>query len=214
MTFSLIGHVGAVVREVANGRRDGRATRIVVATRTYDTDPDDLWDALTNAERIPRWFLPVSGELRLGGRYQFEGNAGGQVTACDPPERLSVTWEFGGQVSWVTVTLAAQGDGQTVLRLEHEAIPDGEFWPTYGPGAVGVGWDLAMMGLAFHLAGGEKPPQEAFLAWNASDDAKALMRTCSQAWAEADIAGGEEPGQARTAAGRTAAFYTGEGAPA
>ena len=30
-------------------------------------------------ERIPRWFLPVSGDLRLGGRYQLEGNAGGEV---------------------------------------------------------------------------------------------------------------------------------------
>ena len=30
----------------------------------------DLWEALTSAERIPRWFAPVSGDLRLGGRFQ------------------------------------------------------------------------------------------------------------------------------------------------
>ncbi|MET3666831.1 SRPBCC family protein [Caulobacter sp. 1776] len=210
MTFSLIGHVGAVVRQVEDRERDGQKTRVVVATRAYDTDPADLWDALTNATRIPRWFLPISGELRLGGRYQFEGNAGGQITGCAPPERLEVTWEFGGKVSWVTVTLAADGEDRTQLRLEHEAVPDGEFWPTYGPGAVGVGWDLAMMGLAFHLAGGVKPSQDEFLAWNASSDAKALMRACSAAWAEADVAGGEDPEQAKAAAARTAAFYTGE----
>src|SRR5882724_8555264 len=29
------------------------------------------WDAMTNAERIPRWFLPISADLRLSGRYQL-----------------------------------------------------------------------------------------------------------------------------------------------
>ncbi len=209
MAFSLQNQLGAVVRQVEDGERDGQATRVVVATRVYDTDPGDLWDALTSAERIPRWFLPISGELRLGGRYQLTGNAGGKIIGCDPPQSLSVTWEFGGQVSWVTVTLSPEGDDQTLLRLEHEAIPDGQFWPTYGPGAVGVGWDLTLLGLANHLAGGEKPTQEAFLAWNGSDAAKALMRQSSDAWADADIARGEAPEQARAAAGRTTAFYTG-----
>ena len=46
-----------------------------------------MWDAVTSAERIPRWFLPISGDLRLGGRYQLEGNAGGEVLECAPPAR-------------------------------------------------------------------------------------------------------------------------------
>jgi hypothetical protein len=46
---------GAVVREVASEVRDGQPTRAVIATRTYDTAIDDLWDAITNIERIPRW---------------------------------------------------------------------------------------------------------------------------------------------------------------
>ena len=44
--------------------------------RTYETTIVDLWDAITSAERIPRRFLPISGDLRLGGRYQLEGHAG------------------------------------------------------------------------------------------------------------------------------------------
>ena len=59
-------------REVRSGSRDGSATKIAVARRTYPTSQADLWDALTNAERIPRWFLPVSGDLQVGGRYQLE----------------------------------------------------------------------------------------------------------------------------------------------
>lgn len=39
-----------------------------------------MWDACTDPERIPRWFLPISGDLRLNGRYQLEGNAGGAIT--------------------------------------------------------------------------------------------------------------------------------------
>ena len=143
--------IGAVTREVTDREYEGKPAKVVVAKRTYDTTPDDLWDALTNAERIPRWFLPVSGDLRLGGRYQLKGNAGGTITQCEPPKALGVTWEFGGQTSWVNVRLTARAAERTELELEHMAhVPD-EFWDQYGPGAVGVGWDLALMGLGEHV---------------------------------------------------------------
>ena len=64
--------VGAVTRVVGTREIDGRPARVVVAQRRYAGTIDEVWDALTNAERIPRWFLPVSGDLRLGGRYQFQ----------------------------------------------------------------------------------------------------------------------------------------------
>ena len=78
---------GAESRRVENREHLGKPALVVVATRTYDTTVDDLWDAMTSAERIPRWFLPISGELRLGGRYQIQGNAGGNITRCDAPGR-------------------------------------------------------------------------------------------------------------------------------
>src|SRR3984893_19112152 len=106
MKMDVARQIGAVVREVGSREHEGRPARVVVATRTYDSDVEDVWDALTNAERIPRWFLPVTGDLRLGGRYQFKGNAGGEITRCEPPRLLAVTWEFGGSVSWLTVQLA------------------------------------------------------------------------------------------------------------
>src|SRR3954454_3651920 len=144
---------GLRTREVRGGTRDGAPTKIAIARRTYRTDQDDLWDALTNAERIPRWFLPVSGELREGGRYQLEGNAGGLIERCDPPEAFAVTWEWGPMLSWLTVTLSPT-DGGTELELAHEAPVDPERWSQYGPGAVGVGWDLGLIGLELHLATG------------------------------------------------------------
>ena len=79
-------------RRATHGRQPHAARRARPArspiSAVYDTTLDDLWDACTNAERIPRWFLPVSGELRDGGRYQLEGNAGGTIERCDPPTRL------------------------------------------------------------------------------------------------------------------------------
>ena len=201
--------IGAVVRKVASREHLGKPARVVVAGRRYDTDIDDLWDALTNAERIPRWFLPISGELRLGGRYQFRGNAGGEITRCEPPRLLSVTWEYGAEVSWLNVTLAADGPG-TRLELEHIAhVPD-DRWDQFGPGAVGVGWDLGLMGLAKHLASGAAVDPAAAFAWQTSEEGKAHMRACSEAWGRASIAAGTNEAAALAAARRTSAFYTGE----
>src|SRR5215467_15687325 len=112
-------YIGAVTREVRAREHQGRSARVLVATCAYDTTVDDVWDAITNPDRIPRWFLPVSGDLRLGGRYQLQGNAGGEITRCEPPRHLAVTWEFAGDVSWLSVALSEVSAEQTLLELEH-----------------------------------------------------------------------------------------------
>ena len=203
--------IGAEVREVADKARDGKPVKVVVMTRTYDTDVDDLWEALTDPVRIPRWFAPVTGDLKHGGRYQVQGNAGGTILRCDPPELFDITWEFAGAVSWVTVTLAPDGEGAR-LTLEH-SMPaehlDSDHWKQFGPGAVGVGWDLSFFGLARHIeTGGDRPPENDS-AWMATDEAKAFMRASAEAWAEAHIASGEDAATARGMAANTARFYTG-----
>jgi uncharacterized protein YndB with AHSA1/START domain len=208
MQIDVPSYIGAVVRKVEDRERDGTPVRVVIATRRYDTDIDDLWDAVTNPERVPRWFAPVSGELTLGGRYQITGNAGGTVAECDPPKRFALTWEFGAQVTWVTVTLAAEGSGSTMLTLEHMA-PIDPHWETYGAGAVGVGWDLSLAGLALYLASGKAKDDAEAHAWATSEEGRAFMRGCAHGWAEAETAGGEEPGKARARAEATANFYTG-----
>jgi uncharacterized protein YndB with AHSA1/START domain len=212
MKIDIAATLGAVTREVSTREHEGRPARVVVAARTYDTSIDDLWDALTNAERIPRWFMPISGDLRLGGRYQLKGNAGGEIRTCEPPRHLAVTWEFGGQTSWVTVRLAEEAAETTRLELEHMAHVDGKFWDEYGPGAVGVGWDLAILGLERHLATrGAFDPQTA-MDWPTSPEGKIFVRGSSDGWAEASIAAGTDASAAHAAGARTTAFYTGESA--
>lgn len=199
--------LGAVARVVADRDVDGRPAKVVTLEQTYPTDLDDLWDAVTNQERIPRWFANVTGELRLGGSYQVENNANGTITACDPPRGFDATWEFGGGVSWIEVRLTAVDQDQARLSLSHIAHPE-EHWAMFGPGAVGVGWDLGFLGLALHITAGIDVPVEA-TEWAASAEAIDFMTGSGHLWAAADIASGTDPETANSRATATIGFYTG-----
>lgn len=202
-----VATAGLVQREVRTSSRNGQTTRMVVARRTYATDQADLWDALTNDERLPRWFAPVSGELKLGGRYQVEGNAGGVIETCEEPETFAVTWEFGGQVSWLRINLIPSA-GETTLELVHEAVVDPDFWAQFGPGAVGVGWDLGLMGLGIHLETKESIRGDYSKDWSTTPDGVQFVRRAAEGWAEAAIADGDDATAAREAAERTISFHT------
>jgi uncharacterized protein YndB with AHSA1/START domain len=207
MSFDPVATAGLVTRKVRGGWRDGTATRIVIARRVYEAGQADLWDALTSAERISRWFLPVSGDLRLGGRYQLEGNAGGVVERCKEPESFAVTWEYGGMLSWVEVTLTPYGE-RTALELAHEAPVDPDRWAQYGPSAVGIGWDLSLMSLGLHIDSEARVDPKEAATFPASPEGVAFVRAAGTAWADAAAADGDEPGAARQAAARTVALYT------
>ncbi|HEU0214140.1 MAG TPA: SRPBCC family protein [Jiangellaceae bacterium] len=206
-TIDPVRSAGLVTREIRTGSREGKPTKIAIARRRYVAERPDVWDALTNAERIPRWFLPVSGDLAVGGRYQLEGNAGGVVQSCEQPESFVVTWEFGGMVSWLRVHLS-EDDGGTTLELVHEAHVDPDLWAQFGPGAVGVGWDLALFGLDQHIASGAAVDPAEAATWLVSPEGVEFAQLCSEGWAQAAIGDGDEPEQARAAAERTVAFYT------
>ncbi|HZJ05746.1 MAG TPA: SRPBCC domain-containing protein [Nocardioidaceae bacterium] len=129
----------AVVRGLTTTERDGEEMRLLTAERSLPAEVEEVWDALTSPERVPRWFGgAVSDDLREGGRFQLEGNAGGEVLTCAPPRELSITWEYGGQISWVDVTLATVPGG-TWLLLEHTAPVDPDMWDRFGPGASASG---------------------------------------------------------------------------
>ena len=208
--FDVEGNLGVVERTVSPLKREGQPARAVTLSRSYATTREDLWDAVTNGERLPRWFVPVRGELGLGGRYQLEGNAGGTITACERLSHFAVTWEFGENVSWVVVRLADDGAANARLRLTHIAYLS-EHWEEYGPGAVGVGWELGMLVLAIHLARPDEPkPDE--VAFVTSPAGRSFIAGSSDGWARAAVAAGADPETAGAAARRTTAFYTGEAA--
>ncbi len=207
--INVTSQIANVTRSVGTRTRNDAPARTVTLSQTYDTDANDLWDACTNAERIPRWFLPISGELRLGGRYQLEGNAGGVIEECEPPRRFFATWEFGGGVSWIDVRIIPETDERTRLEIEHIAHVGDDLWAQYGPGAVGIGWDGAMLGLATHLSTGAAVDPAEAAAWMASDEARTFYTHSSERWRDASIAAGTPEQEATAAATRVTAAYAG-----
>ncbi|AVT39264.1 SRPBCC family protein [Plantactinospora sp. BB1] len=205
----IVDEINATHRTVGRAATPVGEARTVLLRRTYDTSMDDLWDAVTNPERLPRWFAPVTGEFKLGGRYQVEGNAGGEIIRCEPPRLFRLTWVFGEPAedgfSEVEVRLSP-GDGaeRVVFELEHIAVTDPERWTEYGPGAVGVGWDLALLGLGLYLGGQAITDPN---AWGESREAREFMTLSSNAWGAANVAGGEHPDAVAAMVANTTQFY-------
>ena len=208
--IDVIREIEAVRREVGQDRipaGDGRSVRL---ERDYDAPIEEVWDAVTNPERIGRWFLPISGDYRVGGSYQLEGNAGGQILECNRPNHLKVTWIYGPvsnetDISEVLVRLSSVDAGTTRLLLQHTAVVPEDRWEEYGPGAVGVGWDGALLGLTLHLRTGKtvEDPE----AWQVSDQGREFNTRSSEAWGEANRAAGADPGVAARGVTNSTAFY-------
>lgn len=205
----IIGQVSEPHRVVATGGGSGDSfgqPRSVLIRRSFPATVRDVWDACTTAERIGRWLAPVTGELRPGGRYQLAGHPGGEIVHCEPPRLLRVTW---GHESEVEVRLApGDGDADTVFELEHAGItdPDSALWARFGPGGVGVGWDLALLGLYLYLVTGRERPADP-AAWAASPEAREFISRSSQAWGIAFREAGASEAEAAAAVAETTAFY-------
>jgi uncharacterized protein YndB with AHSA1/START domain len=142
--------IGAIERRVKRGPGSDGEKVAVLMSRIYEAGIDDVWHALTDPERVRRWFMPLTGDLRPGGSFQLEGNAGGDIIHCEPPSRLRVT--FGGPTSLVELRLASEGEDRTVLELEH-TVPIEMAQSGAGALFVGPGWDGGFVALDLYLRG-------------------------------------------------------------
>jgi uncharacterized protein YndB with AHSA1/START domain len=212
--IDVVNELDRIRRDVGTAQLPPGEARVVRLERTYDAAIDDVWDALTNPERVGRWFMPVTGDFRIGGSYQLQGNAGGKIVECDRPNLFRITWIYGPdadpQGSEVEVRLASAGGEVTRLELIHTAVVPEEFWGVYGPGAVGVGWDGALLGLALHLLGGTVGDPT---AWQLSDEGKAWSTGSSERWGAVSRAAGEDADTVASMIANTTSFYTGDPIP-
>lgn len=211
----IIDELGAVQREVGSGRIPAGEGRCVTLRRSYDAAIEDVWEAVTSADRINRWFLPVTGDLRPGGSYQLEGNAGGEILQCEPPRLLRVTWVYGENpgkedVSEVEVRLSPGERATTVLELTHTAVVPDDRWSEFGPGAVGVGWDGALLGLGLFLAGESLDDPEERAKFAFTPEGRRFLAESSKAWGAAFRASGATAEQVAIATKHTTAFYVPE----
>lgn len=209
----IMDHLTATHRELNDRTMPVGEGKAAVMRRQFDATIEDVWDALTDADRLKRWFLPVSGDLRLGGHYQIEGNASGKVLVCERPHLLKVTWNYGFDpdiegVSEVEVRLSEGQGGTTTFELVHAAVTPPEMWDQFGPGAVGVGWDQMLLGLGLHMAGNDFEGD--IETWHETDEGREFIGASSQAWRVAHEANGASAAEAAAAAEQTFAFYAPE----
>jgi uncharacterized protein YndB with AHSA1/START domain len=178
--IDIANQLNAIYRQVEQQPpADGSGELVsVLLRRSYDAPIGDVWDAVTQPDRIKRWFMPISGELRVGGSFQLEGNAAGEILTCEPPSLLRVT--FGGPTSIVQVRLTPEGDSDTVLELEH-TVPIEIAQSGAGALYVGPGWDGALLGLGLFLGG--EAVGDPVAAAN-SPQAQEFSKQSVHAWAE------------------------------
>jgi uncharacterized protein YndB with AHSA1/START domain len=86
----------------------------IVYTIYIAATPEKVWQALTTAEFSRMYFFGfgVEADLKVGGAFIVRGPDGslhidGEVIECDPPRRLSVTWNVNwpGLVETLGITL-------------------------------------------------------------------------------------------------------------
>src|ERR1700733_6268531 len=138
--IEVVQQINAVRRRVGRRTLDAGEALSVIISQVYPAAIEDVWDACTSPDRIARWFVPVTGDLRAGGRFQIDGNASGTIESCDPPRGFTATWEFGGQTSRIELRLSSVPPGSTRLELEHIAAPGGRTGAECGRG-LGYGPD-------------------------------------------------------------------------
>ena len=92
----------------------------IVYTIYIASTPEKVWQALTTAEFSKKYFsgFAVEVELKVGGAFVARAPDGsvhisGEVIACDPPRRLTITWN----VNWPALV---EKLGPTLVTYEIE----------------------------------------------------------------------------------------------
>ncbi len=117
----------------------------ITITRAVGADPERVFAAWTDAERLAAWWWPQLGgttydvDARPGGRFRIHGPAigaavSGEYAAVDPPRRLAFTWVWQDDgepdtvvEDTVVVTFEPEDDGTavTVAHTSDAHEPDG-----------------------------------------------------------------------------------------
>lgn len=123
--------------------------------RTYDDPVPDVWSAITDSERLARWFGswtgdPTTGEVLLTMVEAPDAAQPVRILECEPPHRLVVDLPSPDGLWRMVVTLREEGAG-TVLVVEHRAVETDQV------GSVGPGWHYYLDRLGAVVAGTPVP---------------------------------------------------------
>jgi uncharacterized protein YndB with AHSA1/START domain len=123
--------------------------------------PDEVWEALTEPERLEEWFASeVELDVRPGGEGVFRWGDGDErravVRELEEAERLVLDWDDGGTVA---IELEPIVDG-TLVRVVESA-------PEFAPAIEFRALSLETSAAKPPTSGGQTAPPEAALGWTA-----------------------------------------------
>lgn len=149
----MTGPPGEINREADGGRT-------LVFRRRFPHPVEDVWSAVTESERLARWFGSYEGVGSPGGTVTLtmtaEEDAGGEpspvhILECEPPRRLVVDLPESAARTWrIALTLSEEG-GTTMLLFEQTVPADMDVTD------VGPGWHWYLDRLDASLAGSPMP---------------------------------------------------------
>jgi uncharacterized protein YndB with AHSA1/START domain len=152
------------------------AARTIRFQRLLPGPIERVWAYLTESDKRGRWLASGDMDLRVGGRVELRYNHAelatqverppekyrrleqgfttyGRITGCEPPRRLSFTWQGEGEdASEVTFELSPRDD-QVLLVLTHRRIGARSSMIS-----LGGGWHVHLAILGADLAGRAPPP--------------------------------------------------------
>ena len=129
-------------------------TSAVRLERTLDALPDEIWQALTQPDRLRNWLAPTEIDAREGGQLTIDFSSQpdgtvvrGTLRVYDPPRTLEYDWTEGGEGPSVVRFELEPAEGGTRLTLTHRLLSDEEV-----PGFA-AGWHAHLEALIDHLRG-------------------------------------------------------------
>jgi uncharacterized protein YndB with AHSA1/START domain len=135
--------------------RDAQGVRLEFV-RTFDEAVEDVWAALTEPDRVARWFGrwtgdPSSGSVEMTMTEEVEGLPQTvTIVVCEPPNRLVVDVP-GPDGTWHLSATVQDRDGRTALSFVHHLAEP------YDASSIGPGWHFYLDRLGAVVVGGPLP---------------------------------------------------------
>lgn len=136
---------------------DGDATRSAEGRVSIQSTSERVWQALTDARELERWF-PLDAQVQPGAggtifmswRNEFAGEM--KILVWDPPRHLRTSWSFGEgeHPAQVTDYLIEARGGATVLRVVTSGFPTDASWDGWVEGTK-RGWAFELRSLKHYL---------------------------------------------------------------
>ncbi len=181
-----IGDRGAT-RTISTRQIAAGDARCAIVRMTIQAPVDVVWSAFTNPEQIVRWYSPVTGDFRVGGRVSVDTFADCEILACEPPRSFRATWAHPGRpVDEIELRLTPEGAETTHLEFSHAMVPKLVEWEGQMLDPlpdVGANWEFSLSYLPPFLRG-ELPAGRAIDWFEHTPEVQAEMDRCNTVWME------------------------------